>query len=407
MKQAPSIAIVCPRFPEGATIGGAETLMKYLAGLAASAGCRVRYLTTCAESHVTWENTRPAGTRQEDSFEVEYFPVDTDRDTALFHTLQQRIGQGAILSQDDQQRWITHSVNSRDLCQHLAEKGAQYDVIIPGPYLFGLTVNSARVHPAKTLLLPCLHDESFAYQHVIGDLFSLVAGFIFNAEAERKLACRLYDLPAASGQVVGIGLDPAPSAAHPPRALNGISAPYLMYSGRREPLKGTDLLLHYLDAFRQRTGRDVKLVLTGSGTVLPPPSLQSHVIDLGFVSEQEKHAAMKHALAFVHPSTNESLGIVLLEAWLNGTPALVHAGSAVLAEHCTTCGGGLPFAFYPEFEEALCWMLDHPSERIRMGQAGQHYVQATCSHDQVRERFLQALHQVDAIGEKNQESPPA
>ena len=30
--------------------------------------------------------------------------------------------------------------------------------------------------------------------------------------------------------------------------------PYLLYSGRREPLKGTPLLLDYVNAFRRRTG---------------------------------------------------------------------------------------------------------------------------------------------------------
>ena len=39
---------------------------------------------------------------------------------------------------------------------------------------------------------------------------------------------------------------------------------------------------------------------------------------------------MAGALAFCHPSVNESFGIVLLESWLARTPALVHAGSDVL-----------------------------------------------------------------------------
>ena len=59
---APSrIAFVCPRWPGEGAVGGAETLLKALAVRAAEGGDDVSFLTTCAASHHTWENTRPAG----------------------------------------------------------------------------------------------------------------------------------------------------------------------------------------------------------------------------------------------------------------------------------------------------------------------------------------------------------
>ncbi len=42
---------------------------------------------------------------------------------------------------------------------------------------------------------------------------------------------------------------------------------------------------------------------------------------LGYLSEEEKHAAMAGAKAVVCPSPYESLSIVLLEAFALGTPA--------------------------------------------------------------------------------------
>ena len=59
-----SIAFIAPRFSEKGTVGGAETLLKNLAERAASAGHHVSMLTTCAEDHFTWSNTRPAGVAQ-------------------------------------------------------------------------------------------------------------------------------------------------------------------------------------------------------------------------------------------------------------------------------------------------------------------------------------------------------
>ena len=79
---------------------------------------------------------------------------------------------------------------------------------------------------------------------------------------------------------------------------------------------------------------------------------------------------MAGALAFVHPSTFESFGIVLLESFLAGTPALVHARSEVLRWQCRRSGGGLWFRHYPDFEEELLLLLNNENLRKRMGAAG-------------------------------------
>ena len=200
-----------------------------------------------------------------------------------------------------------------------------------GPYLFGLIYFASRIHPEKTLLVPCLHDEPFAYLGVMKKMFEAVRGFMFNTEPEHELARRLFGIcRPRSVRVVGMGIDPFEADPNAFAARHGLTPPYVIYSGRREDGKGTPLLCDYMQAFRERTGQDIKLVFTGSGPIEAPPELLPHILDLGFVGEQEKHEAMAGALAFVHPSTFESLGIVLLESLLAGTPALVHARSEVL-----------------------------------------------------------------------------
>ena len=78
------VAYICPRFSEGTTVGGAETLLKNLAIHTASAGHRVTFLTTCATDHFSWRNDVPAGRREIDGLDVEFFPVDEERDIDLF-----------------------------------------------------------------------------------------------------------------------------------------------------------------------------------------------------------------------------------------------------------------------------------------------------------------------------------
>jgi len=167
--------------------------------------------------------------------------------------------------------------------------------------------------------------------------------------------------------------------------------PYLLYSGRREPLKGTPLLLDYVHTFRERTQEDLMLVFTGSGPIEPPEEMIPHILDVGFVSEQEKHEAMAGALAFCHPSRYESLGIVLLEAWLARTPALVHAGSDVLRYQCQSSNAGFWFRFYPEFEQELKLLVDNHELRTAMGAAGREYVMKEYSWGAVEQRLLDAL----------------
>lgn len=394
MSLSGAIAVVCPRFSEEATVGGAETLLKNVAERLAAAGVRVTLLTTCAEDHFTWANSRPAGTRQVGPLEVMFFPVDEDRDVGRFLAIQEEISRGGPVTDEEERAWIDNSVNSRALYGHLERQGGRYDAILAGPYLFGLTYHACGVHPARTFLVPCLHDEPFARLCLFRELFHRVAGCLFNADPERELAQAFYGLPDAVCHVVGMGLEPFHADPTAFAGRRGLDAPFLLYSGRREQMKGTPLLTDYVHAFRERTNVDIRLVLTGSGPVEAPPELLPYIIDLGFVSEEEKREAMAGALAFCHPSAYESFGIVVLESWLAGTPCLVSAHGNVLPYHCRASGGGLWFRNYPEFEEELLRLLNDPGLAGAMGAAGRAYVTRRYAWPRVMGRLATALSSV-------------
>lgn len=378
------LAFIAPRFPEAGVVGGAETLLRNLADYAADQGCEVDFLTTCAKNHHTWANEIPSGQRSVGGLTVHHFPVNEDRDLVLFATLQDRVSKRQNLTRDDQVRWLKNSVNSRALEEHL--QITPYDAVVAGPYLFGMIWSAMSIKPERNWLVPCLHDECFAYQEVIGDMFREVHGILFNAEPEKQLAECLYGL-SNKGDVVGMGLEPFKSD---PEAFD-VPRPYLLYSGRREPLKGTPMLLDYVNAFRRRTDKDLHLVLTGSGDFEVPEGLEGCITDAGFVSEEDKHNLMAGAVAFIHPSVNESFGIVLLESFLAGTPGLVHARSEVLKYQCEQSGAGLWFRSYPEFEAMLLRLIDDRALYKRLSMNGQRYVTETYSWPAVGRRFFDAL----------------
>lgn len=393
------IAFVAPRLAADGAVGGAETLLLNLAQLARDAGRDVTLLTTCARDHVTWANTCPAGEIRHAGLRVIRFPVNEDRDIAAFLRVQEAISAGWAVSDAEEDLWLRESVNSRALEAHLGAAGAAYDRIVAGPYLFGLTEAVSRIAPDRTLLVPCLHDEPFARVRRMTALFGRVRGCLFNTIPERLLAERLFgphlahttaDRPPVAA-VVGFALPdlPAPPDLNllPPTVVR----PYIAYCGRREPLKGTPLLVDYWAAFRRLTRQDLKLVLTGSGPIDVPEGLSADLIDLGYVDEAVKRAVMAGAVAFCHPSVNESLSIVLLEAWLTRTPALVHAAGVVLRHQCRAAQGGLWFRDYAEFAECLTLLLERPDLARTLGDNGRAFVRREYDPAAVQRRLLAAL----------------
>jgi glycosyltransferase involved in cell wall biosynthesis len=387
---APSrIAFVCPRWPGEGAVGGAETLLKALAVRAAAGGAEVTFLTTCAASHHTWENTRPEGDAELEGLHVKFFPV-SPRDAGRFAALNERIGRGGRLSPDEEKAWWANGVRSDGLVEHL--KKADYERVVTGPYLLSLTRDAVfAAERDRIRMVPCLHDEPFARLAGVGEMFRACGKCLFNAEGERQLAQRLFGADGARGDVVGMGMDDFACDAAGFRARHKIEAPFLLYCGRREPLKGTPLICDYLAAFRSRTGKDLRMVFTGTGEIECPDKVRPFVTDLGFVDEREKHDAMAASLAFFHPSRLESFGIVLFESWLAGRPCLVRDQSPVLKAQCQASNGGLWFRHYADFEEEVLLLLEKPEIADALGAAGRAFVLREYAWESIDRKFRAAM----------------
>jgi glycosyltransferase involved in cell wall biosynthesis len=192
-----------------------------------------------------------------------------------------------------------------------------------------------------------------------------------------------------------VGYDPEPVPSEEEVAAfcrrHGTAPGYLLYAGRREEAKGVPLLFEHYARYRAARPDAPALALMGSGDLPVPRRIARHVTDLGFVPGEDRAAAYAGASVLLHPSTLESFGMVLLEAWMAGTPALVNGGSPVLVSHCRESGGGLWFDDAATFDAALDLLLDDPGLRGRMARAGADYALGTYSWGRVRRRFTEAL----------------
>src|SRR5262249_35517468 len=157
------------------------------------------------------------------------------RDVGRFLAIQQRISEGFPLEIEEELAWVTGSVNSQALYDYIDAEHERFSALIFLPYLFGTTLLGAQIAPVRSVLIPCLHDEPFAYLRIVRHLFRSVRAVLFNSAPERSLARRLYGGPNEA-PVVGFGFDPGEPAKEESVAFRGrygIDGDYLLYFGRK------------------------------------------------------------------------------------------------------------------------------------------------------------------------------
>jgi len=371
-------------------VGGAETLTRLLVEELHSRGWPVEVITTCALDPYSWTNHFPDGEELIHGITVRRFPTESRKYTRRVFKTETRMLNRKRVSKRKQKSWIRNVVTSDAMRRYLGEHRDDYRAYVFAPYLFGTTYQGVMEVPEKSYIIPCLHDEPYIYYAIYRQLMDSVRGLMFNSVPEMELARRIYgqDLP---GRVVGMGFEPYAADGDRFRSKYSIRGDFVLYTGRREIAKNTPMLLRFFCNYLENTGREVSLVLTGAGHIDIPFSFRNRVIDVGYVDERDLRDAYAAATLICHPSTKESFSIMILEAWLAGLPCLIHADCAVTRYHVEQCAGGLWFSDYPDFHEALGFLLDHPRVRAEMGERGREYVLSKYSWDEVVRNFSAAL----------------
>ncbi len=288
-------------------------------------------------------------------------------------------------------RLLASLLSSDELLEAVVQEGAGRQFVFM-PYPFPTTFWGALLAGERANLLPCLHDEPYARYSTYRWMFSRARHVLANSNAERALALRLYDLPPERISVAGEGIDlSAVGDGAAFRAVHGIEGPLLLYAGRRDAGKNVPLLLAYAREYWARRGGPLTLGLTGRDPLDIPDELRGLVRDFGFLSVQEKHDAYAAADVFIQPSLHESFSIVLMEAWLQGTPALVHRACDVTREAAEASGGGVAFSDFGGFAAALDALLASAPLRTTLGQRGQAWVRQHCRWDVVARTTYRAI----------------
>ncbi|HZH89234.1 MAG TPA: glycosyltransferase [Pyrinomonadaceae bacterium] len=401
------LAIVIPWF--GAELkGGAEQQAFQLATRLAARGREVEVLATCCRSFQDdWatNHLRPGLTRQH-GLSVRRFPVGArdseafDRVNAKLLALKPESLRAGVSPVPDADAAIFtgENINSPALLEHLRAHGDDYSAFIFIPYMFAHATGGLPLVAERAFLQPCLHDEPAAYLPAVEELFHRARGVLFNSEGERELAARLYGASVfARGLVVGEGIERNKAStkqlarALPPELRGG--APFVLYLGRRDETKNTDLMVAAFRRFREGAPEtQLKLVLAGAGAH-SYDERERGIFDLGLVGEETKAALLIACRALFQPSRNESFSRALMEAWsYGGRPVAAHRECLATALAVERAGGGWLAATEEEWAHAFSRVARATdAELAALGARGRAYAAEHADWDKVIARYEDLL----------------
>jgi glycosyltransferase involved in cell wall biosynthesis len=369
--------------------GGAELHCLQIAQRMAS-HWQTEILTTCALDYMTWQNFYPEGLEQIGATVVRRFSVDQPRDVESFNRLSSVLhSRQDKATPADQEDWMrAQGPISTALFDYLRAHEHAYDAFIFFGYLYATTYFGLPLVKDRAFLAPLAHDEWTIYFSMWDRFFALPKLFIFNTVAEQDFLRKRFRKQTLSGPVVGVGIAP-PKKIDPEsfKSRYNLDVPFLLYVGRIDESKGCGAMFEYFARWKKESGGNHKLVLLGT-EVMPVP-FHDDIIQLGFVDDGQKWAAMKACDWLLVPSPHESLSMVLLETWSVGRPALVNGDCTVLLRHCQEADGGLWYNGFDDWSAALA-IVDEGTKVI-LGQQGQAYVQRYYSWDRVENTYLETL----------------
>jgi glycosyltransferase involved in cell wall biosynthesis len=396
MKPMKKIAFVVPWF--GMSIpGGAEAACRDIARHLKADGLDVEILTTCIKEFASdWgQNYHKPGIETEDGMPVRRFRV-LPRDRAAFDRVNYKLMRHMPVSRGEEETFFQEMIKCPGLYRYIADNKEDYHCFIYIPYMFSTAYYGVRVCPEKSMLIPCLHDESYAYLEGIKETFEAARGMVFLARAEGRLAARLYSIGDKKREVIGVGINNDFSFdAERFAAKYKRNRPFILYAGRKDAGKNVDTLILYFRAFLERHPEcPLDLLLIGGGQIDIPGSCKDRIVDLGFVPIQDKYDAYGAAFALCQPSANESFSLVIMESWICRRPVLVNNKCEVTRDFCQESNGGLYFNDYYEFEGCLEYLLENKETADQMGILGSRFVEKNFIWDTVTARYRKFIEEL-------------
>ena len=339
------IVNVIQRYPPA--IGGSETWCREVCQYLAAQGHQVRVLTIDVNREEEyWKHPLERESRTAAFGRLDYdnrVTVRRYKNSLPIHSLYHEILSKVL---DEQLDFYFYGPHSIEMYGHLWHELKAADAVllhtIPHPHNH-VAFFIARLLQKPTIILPYFHPGHALYERpsnywLIGACDAVIALTAFEKEHLVQ-----HGIAGDKVHVVGSGIHldqyrPKDLEAFQRRLKEkyGVKSgdPVITFIGRKTQEKGVE---HLVQAVRQLLlERPVKLFLVGpafqwfeSFYASLSAEERRHIIDLGWISHEDKVNLLHSSHLLVLPSKHESFGIVFLEAWSCGIPVLGTAEGCV------------------------------------------------------------------------------
>ncbi|HKZ32238.1 MAG TPA: glycosyltransferase family 4 protein [Vicinamibacteria bacterium] len=361
--------------------GGAELHCRWLAERLARRH-QVEVFATRALDYLEWRNHYPKGTELVNGIPVHRSTVKRTRNARAFASLSNICFHEAH-TREEEEAWVRENgPYSPELVKAVTAARARFDRVFFYCYRYYHSYHGVPAAAERAILVPTAEEDPAIRLEIMKPLFRAPRGLVYLTPEEQALVEDASGNASLPSVVIGSGINlPEADPALDFRRKHGLERPFVLYVGRIDRNKGALTLFAYFKKFLEEQRADVDLVLAGKPAV-PIPD-HPRIRHVGFISEEEKVAALRQCRLLVMPSPYESLSVIVLEAWKLGVPVLANARCKVLAGQCLRSNGGLFYHGYAEFAEGLRLLLEQNELAASLGRQGQAYVEREYSWETI------------------------
>lgn len=346
----------------------------------------VEVLTTCALDYVTWENYYKEGVEVINGVNVRRFQSAQERNQKKFTSLTEKVLWGRKPTIHQYEEWIDEQgPKSPELINYIEKNQDKYDVFIVVTYLYYPAVRSLSKIGHKAIFIPTAHQEPYIHFTPYEAVFLQPKAYVFLTDEEKELVWKKFGIQNKPYEVMGVGVDIPKKVDEKGFKERHHLDEYLIYVGRIDNGKNCSCMFDYFIEYKKRNPGNFKLVLMGKKIIEIPK--HKDIINLGFVSEEDKFSGIKGAKALVLPSKFESLSISVLEAMSLRTPVIVNGRCDVLKSHCVKSNGGLYYLNYFEFEGCVNYIKENLTEYEIMRDNARKYIDTYYRWDVIMKKF--------------------
>ena len=282
------------------------------------------------------------------------------------------------------------------LLARVVKRVAGYDVVLASYAPFGLmgwVEAAARPAGVPVVLLPFIHEaDPFHHLPSLHRAYARAAAVLTLSQHTAELLRR--HLPASRPLAIGAGadldvFDGAEVSGERFRVAHGLGDRRMMlFVGRKDAAKRYDL------ALRAAAAADDGAVLVIVGRDVDRRPLPRGVLHLERLEPRRLADAYDACDVLLHPSEQESFGLVCLEAWLRRKPVVANRRCGASAALISDGEDGLLCGSAAEWPAAVARLAAEPGRARSMGEAGREKVLARFTWERVARRVHELYEKV-------------